>query len=613
MTPLEINRDLSELSVQLNTVLNNDKPANGPHLKRCISRLLELATKGYNLSSLLKDIIMVAAKCEWIDRKLMYYILSLQATLNPEIFLMLVNSLRKDCASEIGTIRAQALKILCTFPNTLDSQEYKSYLIEALKPALSDTNAYVRKTAMALLPTIRRRYGILEEFNPILVKLVDDSNAEVSAGAVAQLYGVVGSDLSMSSRDFSKLLNKIDQVDSWSRCKYLPLMNNYAVSTENELQKILSRLKHNLQHSHQGVVFGTMEFIIKQASRFPTLLPDVLSSLKRPLLNAVALGDQELMYISLAHLHTILMANPNVAATLRYRDFYCRDQDISFLKQQKIRMLVDMVTQENGLEVLDELYLYAVSGSTAVAQSSILAISQITEKSPELSTPCLRKLHDICSRRDAIIPFVFTSISICLRNLPSQEGSSIFTRFFVFLNHIRDSNDAMIAFLRILGKYAAYAPETPYILEEFIRITQPASATDVYVELLHCTLAAFFQRPGECRDLLGFLMKRGTGVDVPTPVLERTRILYALLKSERSMAQQMLETYYNLHFDTSTSIDTSKPGLHDFNTLKIALPSWVDNEPYDIPAMNKGKGKAVLIDLTNDMTNNAPSPVTSVE
>ncbi|KAK9729393.1 AP-4 complex subunit beta-1, variant 3 [Basidiobolus ranarum] len=556
MTSPEINRDLTELSIQLNSVINNDNSVKGPTLKRNIFRLLELATKGYDLSSLLKDIIMVAAKCEWVDRKLIYYILSLQATSNPEIFLLLINSLRKDCTHTIGTIRAQSLKILCTFPSTLDPDSYKSYLTDALKTALADSNPYVRKTAVTLLQTIRRKYSIsLVEFNPILGKLVADPNQEVSAGAVALLCGVVGIDSSLSSRDFFKLLKKIEHIDSWNRCQYLRLMNNFSISTENEFLKIMTRLEHNLHHSHQGVVFGTMEFLINQAKRFPSILPDTLNVLKKPLLNALALGDQELMFLSLTHLRAIVTAYPTLAYTLRYRDFYCRDQDSSFLKQEKINMLADIVAEESALEILEELYLYAVNASTTVAHSSILAISQISVKIPKMSTLCLRKIHEICTLRKELIPFIFTVISICLGNVPSKNGSSILTQFFIFLNDIADSNEAVISFLRILGKYAAHISEVPYILEEFIRVTQPTTATDVYIELLHSTLAAFFQKPSECRDLLGFLMKRGSEPDVPQPVLERTQILYLLLKLDRPLVQRLIEDYYDIHFTSESLIN----------------------------------------------------------
>merc|ERR1712218_691836 len=75
---------------------------------------------------------------------MLYLYTSTYASSNPELALLAINMLRKDCCDHDPTLRGLALRALCTLnvPNLIE------YVIGPLKNGLADKSAYVRRNAV---------------------------------------------------------------------------------------------------------------------------------------------------------------------------------------------------------------------------------------------------------------------------------------------------------------------------------------------------------------------------------------------------------------------------------------------------------------------------------
>src|SRR5271170_2237727 len=78
-----------------------------------------------------------------VQKKLIYTYLVTYAQLKPDLALLTINTLQKDCRDEDPLVRGLALRSLCSLrvPNLAE------YVMVPLRSCLQDQSAYVRKTA----------------------------------------------------------------------------------------------------------------------------------------------------------------------------------------------------------------------------------------------------------------------------------------------------------------------------------------------------------------------------------------------------------------------------------------------------------------------------------
>ena len=79
-----------------------------------------------------------------VIKKMVYLYLAHYARKQPELAIMCINTLRRDCENEDPMIRGLALRSLCG----LGMDSVLEYVEQPLRKAFTDMSAYVRKTAV---------------------------------------------------------------------------------------------------------------------------------------------------------------------------------------------------------------------------------------------------------------------------------------------------------------------------------------------------------------------------------------------------------------------------------------------------------------------------------
>ena len=136
---------------ELRTLLRSPAVERDPKRKReVIKKVIAYMTLGIDVSPLFSQMVMSVETRDLVVKKMVYHYLCSYAHEQPEMGLMCVNTLQRDCSNDDPMVRGLALRNLCSLrlPILLE------YIQPLLRGALKDRSAYVRRTAVMGLSLI---------------------------------------------------------------------------------------------------------------------------------------------------------------------------------------------------------------------------------------------------------------------------------------------------------------------------------------------------------------------------------------------------------------------------------------------------------------------------
>jgi vesicle coat complex subunit len=154
--------------------------------REVIKKVIAYMTLGIDVSRLFTDMIMAIETKDIVIKKMVYLYLCNYAHKEPDMAVLCINSLRRDCDDDDPMVRGLALRSLCNL-RLITILEY----VEApLQKCLGDVSAYVRKTAvMGILKLYHLSPSILEgsSYLEILQQLLYDKDVNVVTNVVTVL------------------------------------------------------------------------------------------------------------------------------------------------------------------------------------------------------------------------------------------------------------------------------------------------------------------------------------------------------------------------------------------------------------------------------------------
>ena len=132
---------MNELRTLLRSVANDKDPIKK---REAIKKVIAYMTLGIDVSRLFTEMIMAVATKDLVIKKMVYHYLCTYAHEKPDMAIMCINTLQRDCSNEDPMVRGLALRSLCSLrlPSIIE------YISTPLKDALKDHNSYVRKTGV---------------------------------------------------------------------------------------------------------------------------------------------------------------------------------------------------------------------------------------------------------------------------------------------------------------------------------------------------------------------------------------------------------------------------------------------------------------------------------
>ncbi|KAL6483275.1 hypothetical protein MHYP_G00081470 [Metynnis hypsauchen] len=235
-----------------------------------IVRVIRSMTQGLDVSSLFMDMVKASATVDIVQKKLVYLYMVTYASRKPDLALLAINTLRKDCADPNPMVRGLALRNMCNFrmPGITE------YIQQPILSGLRDKASYVRRVAVlgcakmhSLQPNTEIDPSVVNE----LYALLRDPDPVVMVNCLRALEEILRDEggVVINKPIAHHLLNRLKDLDSWAQSEVLTFLLRYRPRSDDELFDILSLLDDYLHSTHAPVMAATLRLFLLLATAHP--------------------------------------------------------------------------------------------------------------------------------------------------------------------------------------------------------------------------------------------------------------------------------------------------------------------------------------------------------
>ncbi|XP_022750206.1 beta-adaptin-like protein A isoform X2 [Durio zibethinus] len=578
--------EVSDLKLQLRQLAGSRAPGVDDSKRELFKKVISYMTVGIDVSSLFGEMVMCSATSDIVLKKMCYLYVGNYAKVNPDLALLTINFLQRDCNDEDPMIRGLALRSLCS----LRVANFVEYLVGPLGSGLKDSNSYVRMVAVIgvlKLYHISASTCVDADFPSILKHLMlNDSDTQVVANCLSALQEIWSAEASTSeeaSREREALISKPviyyllnREFSEWAQCLVLELVTKYVPSDSSEIFDIMNLLEDRLQHANGAVVLATIKVFLHLTLSMTDVHQQVYERIKAPLLTLVSSGSPEQSYAVLSHLHLLVMRAPYIFSS-DYKHFYCQYNEPSYVKRLKLEMLTAVANESNTYEIVTELCEYAANVDIPIARESIRAVGKIALQQYDVNAIVDRLLQFLEMEKDYVTAEALVLVKDLLRKYPQWSHDCIAVVGNISSKNVQEPK-AKAALIWMLGEYSQDMQDAPYILESLVENWDEEHSAEVRLHLLTAVMKCFFKRPPETQNALGTALAAGIA-DFHQDVHDRALFYYRILQYNVSVAERVVnppKQAVSVFADTQSS-EIKDRIFDEFNSLSVVYqkPSYM--------------------------------------
>ncbi|KAI5612151.1 AP-4 complex subunit beta-1 [Silurus asotus] len=554
-----------------------------------ITQVIRCMTEGTDVSSVFMEMVKASATVDVVQKKLVFLYMVTFAGVKPDMALLAINTLRKDCDNPNPMIRGLALRNMCNLrmPGIIE------YIHQPVMNALRDKSSYVRRVAVlgcAKIHNLQTNTEIDGAMVNELYSLLRDPDPVVMVNCLRALEEILRHEggVVVNKPIAHHLINRLKDLDSWSQSEVLTFLLRYRPRNDDELFDILSLIDTFLLSTQPPVMAATLRLFLQLAAAHPTVQADSLMRARAPLLATCGAAAREMRFTALCHVQQVLRSQPTAYGG-HYKRFFCAFSEPPYVKLRKMEILVELVNDENVTMILEELKSYCTDVSTELAQAAIKAIGRIgrtyTEKCLEILTGLLALKQEhvtsavIQTYRDLTWFCPQSTATVC----QAVEGC----------DELPQDNEGKQALLWLLGVHGEQISNAPYVLEGFIDGIKMEISSAVKMELLTASLKLFLSRPAETQDMLGRLIHYCIEEDGDMCVRDRALLYYRLLQCGVKETRKILlgpKSDPSMTLITGRTEEPINRWASSFNTLDPLLGA--ESRAQDVPAqISDGDGE----------------------
>ncbi|NP_001311011.1 Beta-adaptin-like protein A-like [Zea mays] len=580
--------EVTDLKQQLRQLAGSRAPDADAQRRDVFKRVISCMTAGIDVSAAFGEMVLCSATSDVVTKKMCYLYVGAHARAHPDLALLTINFLQRDCQDQDPTIRGLALRSLCSLrvPNLVE------YLVTPLTTGLKDPSAYVRMIAAvgaAKLYHISATACIDADLPASLKALMlSDPDAQVVANclhALQEIWALEAAKSEAAAREIETLhskpvvfylLNKIKEFSEWAQCIVLELASKFLPSDNNEIFDIMNLLEDRLQHANGAVVLATIKVFLHLTMSMTDVHQQVYERIKAPLLTLVGAGSPEQSYSVLCHLHLLVMRAPMLFSS-DYKSFYCQFSDPSYVKKLKLEMLTAIANESNTYEIVTELCEYAGNVDVPIARESIRAVGKIALQQYDVNAIVDRLLQFLEMDKDYVTAETLVLVKDLLRKYPQWSHDCIAVVGNISSKNIQEPK-GKAALIWMLGEYSQDMHDAPYILENLVENWDEEHSPEVRLHLLTAVMKCFFKRPPETQKALGATLSAGLS-DTQQDVHDRALFYYRLLQYNPNVAERVVnppKQAVSVFADTQSS-ETKDRIFDEFNSLSVVYqkPSYM--------------------------------------
>ncbi|KAK7108154.1 AP-4 complex subunit beta-1-like [Littorina saxatilis] len=503
-----------------------------------LAKVLSYTNEGEDMYMLLPSMVKLLAHPDLCVKKLAGEVLIQHRKDTTEMVLLAINTLVQDAEESNPMIRGLALRTL----SSLHHEAVTEHLERILVKTLSDRSAQVRRVAVLACaklyrksPSSVREAGIID----ILYGMIRDPDPTVVINCLSALEEILKEEggVVINKAIAYHLVKKLQSFPTWSQVQVLVFLKKYSLADEEEAFDVMNATDFCLEQNSATVVVTCLELFLHLLRDLPHLHAEVFKRSQASLTGHLSSGNVELIYFII---NVILGAPKEAQANFsqNFHSFFCHNKDPLYLKLKKIEILPRLITEENGISVLEELSLYCVSGSTDVSLHAIRALGLIQQEKLFLSEACCKKFQALIQSSS---PSIVSNLLQVLQDLEIAETTfweNLLSPKCQSFNTITDDN-GRAAFLYLLGEHLCDCEDAFRVVEQCVDEFDDLKDRHVKVHLLDAATKMFLVHPFELQGLLGSLLEMAAA-DSDLEVKTRACFLYRLLESGADTAKAVL-------------------------------------------------------------------------
>ncbi|CBH15892.1 beta-adaptin, fragment, putative [Trypanosoma brucei gambiense DAL972] len=387
--------------------------------KNAVKRIIAGMTMGRDVSHLFMDVVKLGQTTNLELKKLVYlYVLS-NAKLQPGKALMAVNTFLQDTTNPSPVVRALAVRtMMCVRVDSVTE-----YTLEPLRRAVNDLDPYVRKNAVIGIGKLFHNSRQLYEdqgFSTELLKLLTDKAAVVVSNAAAVVMEVNsngGTPIVLERHHIMHLLDQIPGTTEWGQLNILELVSCTRPGDDRFAEDVVSRVMLQTNHTNQSVVMGAIKVIINYLPHCGQSTVNEVGVRINSALVTLSRGDPEAQYVVCKNIHALLVIFPNLLIN-NLDSFYVRFSDPPYVKLEKLRLLLKLVSNSSANGILKELEEYSTEVDPFFVEEVVKGIAELALKIDSVAQSCVALLLRIVKNRPELLPQVVTSCKNITRKYP---------------------------------------------------------------------------------------------------------------------------------------------------------------------------------------------------
>ncbi|KNA01992.1 adapter-like protein complex 4 beta 1 subunit [Plasmodium vivax North Korean] len=562
----EINK-LKEVLKKLPQEKNEEKK------REVLKKVIAYMTLGVDVSKLFPDIIMMSNTNDIIQKKMIYLYLNNYAETNSELSLLTINTLQKDSKDDDPIIRGLALRSFCN----LRINNLFEYIEGPLFNGLNDKNSYVRRIAIIScikLIKMNPQIAIKNDVIQVLRNKLLDKDSQCIINAVHALNEILVDEggLKVNKEIIFNMLNKISTFNEWGKCVVLNIVSTYIPENEDEMYDIMNILENHIRDFSSAVFLSCLKCFLNFSSNDTNLQIQIFQRMKDPLLTLISTSSYEISYIVLLHtnllLHEANKLNYNIF-DYDYKHFFFRYNDLTYIKDIKLDILVSVATKNNVVMITNELSEYICDQNVDIAQKAIYSIGCIALKIPKAISKIveLALFSFLPMNHSYICSATIEMLANILRKY--EEYTKVIIEEIIKHDNKLIENDGIRSYIWIVGEYSEYIENAPYILEEYVNLTDCSYL--FMLELLTACVKVLYRRPSEMVVILASLFDNILKNYKYPELTDKMHFYYKLLSYNYEQAFKIIVCKKKLvkNFCESNENILLDKLFNEFNTLSV--------------------------------------------
>ncbi|KAL8985319.1 MAG: hypothetical protein Q9205_000968 [Flavoplaca limonia] len=546
--------------------------------KEAIQKTIMSMTLGKDVSALFPDVLKNIATADLDQKKLVYLYLMNYAKSHPDLCILAVNTFVQDSEDPNPLVRALAIRTM----GCIRVDKIVDYMEEPLRKTLRDESPYVRKTAaicVAKLFDINPAMCLENGFLETLQELIGDPNPMVVANSVTALAEIndVAPEtraLQISPTTLKKLLMALNECTEWGRVTILTTLADHKAADVKEAEHICERVSPQFQHVNPSVVLAAvkvvflhMKYINQEAGR------SYLKKMAPPLVTLVA-SPPEVQYVALRNIDLLLQKQPDILSK-ELRVFFCKYDDPSYIKFEKLEIMVRIANDKNVDQLLAELKEYALEVDMDIVKRAVKAIGQVAIKIETGSEKCVNTLLDLINTKvNYVVQEAIVVIKDIFRKYPGYEG--IIPTLCKCIDELDEPN-ARGSLIWIVGEYAEKISNAGDILAGFVDGFME-EFTQTQLQILTAVVKFFLKKPDQpqAQQLVQKIFQSATAENDNPDVRDRAYVYWRLLSSNPQIAQNVVLSHRP---PITSTIQSLPPALLDRLLTELSSLASVYHKP----------------------------------